>query len=103
MPFNFVVKALIAFYKFHFLFFGMVGGADSIDIHVVSFLRSSAFLVFDSKCFIESTVVVLVEEVLFLPFAIQPNGSFGPSIEGPRGSKWIIGIGIYDCIKESFL
>jgi hypothetical protein len=50
----------------------MVGGANSVNIYVVSSLRGGAFLVmvFNSKCFVESTAIILVEGVLFLPFAI---------------------------------
>jgi hypothetical protein len=69
----------------------------------VSSLRSSAFLVFDSKCFVESAAVVFMKGVLFLLFAMQPNCFFGLMIEGPRGSEWVIGISIYNGIKESFL
>jgi hypothetical protein len=69
----------------------------------VSSLRGGVFLVFDSKCFVESTAVVFVEGVLFLPFAVQPNCFFGPMIEGPRSSEWVIGISVYDGIEESFL
>jgi hypothetical protein len=81
----------------------VVGGADSIDIHVVSSLRGSTLLVLDPKCFVESAVVVFVEGILFLPFTMQPDCLFGPAIEGPRGSKWVISISIDDGIKESFL
>jgi hypothetical protein len=70
---------------------------------MVSSLGSSAFLVLDSKCFVESTVVIFMKEVLFFLFAMQPNCFFGPSVEGPRGSKWIIGISVYDGIEESLL
>jgi hypothetical protein len=81
----------------------MVGGADSIHIHVVSSLRGSALLVFNSKHFVESTVVVFIEGVLFLPFPMQPNYFSGTTIEGPRGSKWVIGISVYNGVEESFL
>jgi hypothetical protein len=103
MPFDFTVKALIAFHEFRFLFFGMVGGADSTDVYVVSSLRGSTFLIFDSKHFVESAAVVFVKGILFLPFTMQPNCFFGPSVEGSRGSEWIVGISAYNGIKESFL
>jgi hypothetical protein len=103
MSLDFAVKALVAFHKFCFLFFGVVGGADSINIHVVPSLRGSAFLVFDSKCFVESTAEVIMEGVLFLLFAMLFNCFLGPMVKGPRGSKGIIGISIYDVVKESFL
>jgi hypothetical protein len=103
MPFDFTVKALVAFHEFCFLFFRMIGGMDSIDVHVVSSLRGGAFLVFNSKCLVESAVVVFVEGVLFLPFAVQSNCFFGPTVEGLEGSEWVIGIDVYDSIKESFL
>jgi hypothetical protein len=81
----------------------MVGGVDSINVYVVSLLRGSSFLVFNSKCFVESTAVVLMERILFFPFSVYPNHLFGPTIEGPRGSKWVIGVSVYDVVEESFL
>jgi hypothetical protein len=83
----------------------VVGGVDGVDIHVVSSLRGGAFLVvvLDSKHFVESAAIVLVEGVLFLPFAMQLDCFFGPAVEGPGGSKWIVGVRVYDSIKESFL
>jgi hypothetical protein len=50
----------------------VVGGANSIDIHVVSSLRGGMFLVvvLDSKCFVESTAIILMEGILFLLFAV---------------------------------
>jgi hypothetical protein len=102
MSFNFAVKALVAFHKFCFLFFGMVGSVDSIDVHVVSSLRGSTFLVFDFKCFVESAVVVFVEGILFLPFAMQPNYFFSPTIEGPGGSEWVVGISVYNASRSPF-
>jgi hypothetical protein len=94
MSLDFAVKALVAFHKFCFLFFGVVGGADSIDVHVVPFLRGSVFLVaiFDSECFIESAVEVFVEGILFSPFAILFDCFLGPMVKGPRGSEWVINI-----------
>jgi hypothetical protein len=61
VSFDFAIKALVAFHEFRFLFFGMVGGSDSIDIHVVSSLRGSSLLIliFDSKRFVESAAEVL--------------------------------------------
>jgi hypothetical protein len=69
----------------------------------VSSLRGSSFLVFDFKHFVESTAVVLVERILFFPFAMQPDHFFGPLVEGPGGGKWVVGISVYDGIEESFL
>jgi hypothetical protein len=72
---------------------------------MMSSLRGSAFLVvvLDSKHFVESTMIILIEGVLFLLFAMQLNCFSGPTIKGPGGSEWVVGIGIYDGIKESFL
>jgi hypothetical protein len=72
----------------------MVGGANSVDIHVVSSLRGSMLLVvvFDSKRFVESTAKAIVEGVLFLPFAMLFDCFLGPTVKGPRGGKGIIGI-----------
>jgi hypothetical protein len=70
MSFDFAIKALVAFYEFHFLFLGMVDGANSIDIHVVSSLRGGVFLILDSKHFVESTAIVFVEGVLFFLFSV---------------------------------
>jgi hypothetical protein len=94
MSFDFAVKALVAFHEFCFLFFGMVGGTDSIDIHMVSSLRGSSFLVlvFDSKCFVESTAKAIMEGVLFLLFTMLLDCFLGPMIKGPGGGEGIIGI-----------
>jgi hypothetical protein len=45
---------------------------NSINIYMVSSLRGGALLVvaFDSKCFVESATVVIVEGILFFPFAM---------------------------------
>jgi hypothetical protein len=70
----------------------MVGGADSIDVYMVSSLRGSSFLVFDSKHFVESTMKAIVEGILFLPFAVLLDCFLGPMVKGPRGGEGIIGI-----------
>jgi hypothetical protein len=71
----------------------------------MSSLRGGMFLVvvLNSKHFVESTAIVFMESILFLLFAMQFDCFSGPTVEGPRGSEWIIGIGIYNGIKESFL
>jgi hypothetical protein len=94
MPFDFAVKALVAFHKFRFLLFRVIGGADSIDVHMVSSLRGSSFLVlvFDSKHFVESTTKAIVKGVLFLPFAVLLDCFLGPAIEGPRHGKRIVDV-----------
>jgi hypothetical protein len=81
MPFDFTVKALVAFHEFCFLFFRMVSSVDSINVYVVSSLGGSAFLVFDSKHFVESAVVVFVKGILFLPFTMQPNASLAHQLK----------------------
>jgi hypothetical protein len=94
MSFDFAIKALVAFHELCFLFFGMIGGADSINIHMVSSLRGSSLLVlvFDSKHFVESAAKAVMESVLFLPFAVLFDCLLGPAIEGPRCSEGIIDI-----------
>jgi hypothetical protein len=94
MSSDFPVKPLVAFYEFHFLFFRMVGGTDSIDVHMVSSLRGSLLLVlvFDSKCFVESTAKAVMEGVLFLSFPVVLDCLLGPMFKGPGGSKGVISI-----------
>jgi hypothetical protein len=60
-------------------------------------------VVLDSKCFVESAVIVFIEGILFLPFTMQLDCFFRPMIKGPGGSEWVVGIRVYDGIKESFL
>jgi hypothetical protein len=72
----------------------MVGGSDSIDIHMVSSLRGSSLLVlvFDSKHFVESTMKAIMEGILLLLFAMLLDCFLGLMIKGPRGGEGIIDI-----------
>jgi hypothetical protein len=94
MSFDFAIKALVAFYELCLLFFRMIGGADSIDIHMVPSLRGSSLLilVFDSERFVESTAEAFVKSILFLPFAMLLDCFLGPAIKGPRCSEGVIDI-----------
>jgi hypothetical protein len=72
---------------------------------MVSSLRGGVLLVviLNSKHFVESAAIAFMKGVLFLPFAMQFDCFFRPMVESPGGSKWVIGIRVYDSIKESFL
>jgi hypothetical protein len=61
---------------------------------MVPSLRGSSFLVliFDSKCFVESTMEAFMESILFLPFAMLFDCFLGPAIKGPRCGEGIIDI-----------
>jgi hypothetical protein len=61
---------------------------------MVSSLRGSSFLVliFDPKCFVESTTEAFMKGVLFLPLAVLLNCFLGPAIKGPRCGEGIIDI-----------
>jgi hypothetical protein len=63
----------------------VVGGADSINIHMVSSLGGGVLLVvvLDPKHFVESAAIVFIEGVLFFPFAMQFDCFFRPMIKGP--------------------
>jgi hypothetical protein len=105
MSFDFAVKALVAFYELCFLFFRVIGGLNSVDIHMVPSLRGSLLLVliFDSKHFVESAAEAFMKSVLFLPFAVLLDCFLGPAIKGPRCGEGVIDIRIYDVVKEPFL
>jgi hypothetical protein len=66
---------------------------------MVSSLEGGALLVvFDSEQFVESATIVLVEGVLLFSFVMQLD-----CFSGLGGSEWVIGVRVYDGIKESFL
>jgi hypothetical protein len=94
MSFDFAVKALVAFHEFRFLFFGVIGSSNGVNIHVVSSLRGSSFLVliFDSKRFVESAAEAFMESILFLLFAVLLDCFLGPAIKGPRCGEGVIDI-----------
>ena len=87
---DFAVKALIVLHELCFVFFRVIGGADSVDIHVDSPLGGgvfssilSTFLV-DSKGSVESVMASVLMGNLLLPFAMQSDCFLRPSLKVPR-------------------
>ena len=110
MASDFAVEALVILHELCFLFFRVIGGADSIDIYVDSTLGGGVFpfilstLLVDSKGSVESVVVPVLMGNLLLPFAMQSDHFLGPSFKVPRVlGQGVVFICVDDGIKERFL
>ena len=110
MASDFAIEALVILHELCFLFFGVIGGADSVNIHVDSALGGdvlssilSTFLV-DSKGSVEPVMVSVLVGNLLLLLAMQSNCFLGPSFKVPRVlGQGVVCICVDDSVKERFL
>ena len=90
MASDFAVETLVVLHELCFLLFRVIGGADSVNIHVDSALGGGALssilstLLVDSEGSIEPIATLVLMSYLLLPLAMQSNCFPGPSFKVPR-------------------